>query len=135
MVLGDQLSASLSSLAAADRQHDRVVMAEVREEAGYVPHHPKKIIFLFSAMRHFAAQLREQGWQVDYYGYDAGLDSLCDALQRSAETHQTSEILITRPVEWRLDQQMRDQWPSQLGMSIRLLEDNRFLCSHASFQQ
>ena len=135
LVLGDQLSAGLSSLAAADRQRDRVVMAEVREEAGYVPHHPKKIIFLFSAMRHFAALLREQGWQVDYYGYDAGLDSLCDALQRSAETHQTSEILITRPGEWRLDQQMRDQWPSQLGMSIRLLEDNRFLCSHASFQQ
>jgi len=135
LVLGDQLSADLSSLAAADRQHDRVVMAEVREEASYVPHHPKKIIFLFSAMRHFAAQLREQGWQVDYYPYDAGLDSLCDALQRSAETHQVSEILITRPGEWRLDQQMRDQWPTQLGMSIRLLEDHRFLCSHADFRQ
>lgn len=135
LVLGDQLSDSLSSLAAADRQHDRVVMAEVREEAGYVPHHPKKIIFLFSAMRHFAAQLREQGWQVDYYPYDAGIDSLCDALQRSTGQRHVSEILITRPGEWRLDQQMREQWPTRISTPIRLLEDSRFLCSLADFRQ
>lgn len=134
LLLGDQLSASLASLAAADRRHDRIVMAEVAEEASYVPHHPKKIIFIFSAMRHFAAQLREQGWQVDYYRYDAGIESLCDALRLSAAQLHTSEILITRPGEWRLDQQMREHWPAQLNLPIRLLEDDRFLCSQADFR-
>jgi deoxyribodipyrimidine photolyase-related protein len=55
LVLGDQLSNSLSALRAADKSKDIVVMAEVAEEAGYVPHHPKKIAFLFAAMRKFAS--------------------------------------------------------------------------------
>ena len=54
VVLGDQLSPDLSSLAACDRALDLVVMCEVAEEATYVRHHKKKIILLFSAMRHFA---------------------------------------------------------------------------------
>jgi deoxyribodipyrimidine photolyase-like uncharacterized protein len=36
-------------------------MAEVSDEASYVPHHPKKIAFLFSAMRHFAQKLQQDG--------------------------------------------------------------------------
>jgi len=45
-------------------------MAEVRDEATYVRHHPKKIAFLFSAMRHFAQSLRDDGWDVRYTHYD-----------------------------------------------------------------
>jgi deoxyribodipyrimidine photolyase-like uncharacterized protein len=36
-------------------------MAEVMDEAAYVPHHPKKIAFLFAAMRKFAAALEGRG--------------------------------------------------------------------------
>ena len=50
LVLGDQLSAGLSALAAADKAHDLIVMAEVADETGYVPHHPRKIALVLSAM-------------------------------------------------------------------------------------
>ena len=66
LVLGDQLTANLSALREADRETDVVVMAEVIEEGTYVPHHPKKIALVLSAMRHFAEQLRSEGWQVAY---------------------------------------------------------------------
>ncbi len=33
-------------------QQDRIVMAEVADEAEYVKHHPQKIALIFSAMRH-----------------------------------------------------------------------------------
>ena len=59
LVLGDQLSPDIAALKAADRDTDIVVMAEVADEASYVAHHPKKIAFIFAAMRHFAAQLRD----------------------------------------------------------------------------
>ena len=36
LVLGDQLTPSLSSLAAADPSRDRVLMAELYDEATYV---------------------------------------------------------------------------------------------------
>jgi deoxyribodipyrimidine photolyase-related protein len=56
LVLGDQLSMSLSSL--ADWQDgDGILMCEVMDEASYVPHHKKKLAFVFSAMRHFAEAL------------------------------------------------------------------------------
>ena len=67
LILGDQLSPHLSSLAEGDPARDRVVMAEVAGECDYVPHHRKKIAFLFAAMRHFAERLRQDGWRVDYY--------------------------------------------------------------------
>ncbi|MDG1083277.1 MAG: cryptochrome/photolyase family protein, partial [Planktotalea sp.] len=55
LILGDQLSLDLASLRAADKELDIIVMAEVASEATYVRHHPKKIAFIFSAMRKFAA--------------------------------------------------------------------------------
>ena len=70
LVLGDQLSPGLAALRAGDRARDRVLMAEVMAEASYVPHHKKKIAFVFAAMRHFAEELRADGWQVDYVRLD-----------------------------------------------------------------
>ncbi|MGA0235079.1 MAG: cryptochrome/photolyase family protein, partial [Alphaproteobacteria bacterium] len=70
LVMGDQLSANLSSLAAADPARDRVLMVEVAEETTYVPHHKKKIAFILSSMRHFAEHLRADGWTVDYVKLD-----------------------------------------------------------------
>ena len=54
LVLGDQLSFDLASLATLDPARDAILMAEVEGEARYVPHHPMKIVLIFSAMRHFA---------------------------------------------------------------------------------
>ncbi|MEO0363777.1 MAG: cryptochrome/photolyase family protein, partial [Pseudomonadota bacterium] len=68
LILGDQLSHGLASLKAdADAP---VLMAEVAAEATYVRHHKKKIAFIFSAMRHFAEELREAGREVDYVKLD-----------------------------------------------------------------
>ena len=81
LILGDQLSLSLPTLQALDKGEDRLVMAEVPVEATYVGHHKQKIAFIFSAMRHFAADLREAGWQLDYFRYgEHAHDSLLDVV-------------------------------------------------------
>ena len=41
LILGDQLTLSLPTLMNLDRSQDRIIMAEVMEEATYVPHHPQ----------------------------------------------------------------------------------------------
>ncbi|TNF10184.1 MAG: cryptochrome/photolyase family protein, partial [Pseudomonadales bacterium] len=61
LILGDQLTPGLGALQDVDPQRDHLLLAEVMEEASHVPHHPQKIALIFSAMRHFAEQLREQG--------------------------------------------------------------------------
>ncbi len=87
LILGDQLSPDISSLAAADKKRDIVVMAEVMAEGEYVPHHPQKIILILSAMRKFAQRLRDDGWQVAYSKLDepGNSQSLGGELLRRAE--------------------------------------------------
>ena len=90
-------------LRAADKTSDVVVMAEVADEASYVPHHPKKIAFLFAAMRKFAQRLRDAGWTVEYKKLDEdGSDSICGELLRCAEAHGAEEVIATEPGEFRL---------------------------------
>ncbi|MBT8459008.1 MAG: cryptochrome/photolyase family protein [Boseongicola sp.] len=130
LVLGDQLTFDIASLKAADKTKDIVVMAEVADEASYVPHHPKKIAFLFSAMRHFAENLRQVGWRVNYTKFeDSGAHaSIGAALLAAAEEHRCSKVLATEPGEWRLLKHLND-----IPLDVTQLEDDRFVASHAEF--
>ena len=66
LILGDQLSESISSLQGYNSDTDIILMCEVWDEATYVKHHKKKIAFLFSAMRHFTKKLNKKGYKVEY---------------------------------------------------------------------
>ena len=130
LVLGDQLTPSIAALKAADKARDVVVMAEVAAETGYVPHHPKKIAFLFAAMRKFAKRLEAEGWRVAYSRLDdpGNAGSIGGELLRRAEEFGASQVLATEPGEWRLIEALNAH-----PLDLRLLEDDRFLCSHAEF--
>ncbi|MHA6289197.1 cryptochrome/photolyase family protein [Maricaulis sp. CAU 1757] len=135
LVLGDQLTPDLSSLRRADPDGARVVMAELREEAGYVPHHKKKIALIFSAMRHFRDELRERGWTVDYHAYDdsPAFDSFDEVVAHHLNRHDYDRLIVTEPGEWRLRQAF-EAWSDRFGLEVIVLEDDRFLCSHAQFE-
>ncbi|RXV60736.1 cryptochrome/photolyase family protein [Roseovarius sp. A46] len=130
LVLGDQLSHDLSALRAGDRARDLVVMAEVMDEGSYVPHHPKKIALVLSAMRHFADELRADGWQVAYTRLDdAGASrSIVGELMRRGEAHGTSEVIATQPGEWRLIEALE-----AAPLTVTQLPDDRFICSLEEF--
>ncbi len=131
LLLGDQLSLSMSSLKQGDKAGDVVLMAEVMEEASYVPHHKKKIAFVLSAMRHFAEELRASGWTVDYVKLDDpdNTGSLTGEVTRAMERHGLDHVVATEPGEWRLLEAMR-QWPG-----IILREDDRFLADRVRFSE
>jgi deoxyribodipyrimidine photolyase-related protein len=131
LVLGDQLSPALSALRAADRARDRVVMAEVRSEASYVPHHPKKIALIFAAMRHFAAELQADGWDVAYTRYDdpENAGSIPAELMRRAMETGARQVLLTEPGEWRLIEALED-----CPLATSTLPDDRFLCARPAFE-
>ncbi|MCG8512435.1 MAG: cryptochrome/photolyase family protein [Rhodospirillales bacterium] len=134
MILGDQLSHGLASLRAADKAHDRVLMAEVWEEATYVRHHKKKIAFLFSAMRHFAQELRERGWSVDYVELDdpENSGSFTGEAARAIQRYKPGRIIVTEPGEWRVRAAM-ESWERRFGLPVHILDDDRFLSSRGEF--
>lgn len=134
LVLGDQLSRSISSLAEADKGADVVLMAEVADEATYVKHHKKKIAFLFSAMRHFADDLREDGFDVRYVCLDddGNSGSLKGEVARALEDGDFDQVVVTEPGEWRLREDM-DGWADALGVDVRIRRDDRFICDLERF--
>ncbi|MEX0346934.1 MAG: cryptochrome/photolyase family protein [Rhizobiaceae bacterium] len=134
VILGDQLSSEISALRQADRGADRILMAEVDGEASYVKHHKKKIIFVFSAMRHFAAQLRNNGWTVDYVKIDdpGNSGSITGEVERVVSTFSVKKIVVTHPGEWRLKREM-SRWREQFGIPVDIVDDDRFLTSPNEF--
>ncbi|PYG32475.1 cryptochrome/photolyase family protein [Pelagimonas varians] len=133
LVLGDQLTETISSLSGASHD-DLIVMCEVRDEATYVKHHKKKIVFLFSAMRHFAQSLSRAGYSVHYVTYDdpENSGSLKGEVGRLIGKHPVSEVVVTTPGEYRLLEDMK-QWSSLLQIPVTVLEDDRFLSTPEEF--
>jgi len=134
LVLGDQLSAGLSSLRAGDPVRDRVLMVEVAEEATYVRHHKRKIAFIFAAMRHFAEDLRRAGWNVDYVTLDdpANAGSFTGEVDRAAAAHRPKRIVVTEPGEWRVLTAV-EGWSDRFGLPVDVLPDDRFVSTRATF--
>jgi len=136
LILGDQLSPDLAALQDADRARDLIVMAEVRAEATYVGHHPKKIAFLFAAMRKFAARLERDGWQVAYTRLDDpdNTHAIPDELARRAADHGADGVVVTEPGEWRLRQAL-DALQESYGSHMEFIcySDTRFIASKDDF--
>ncbi|MEL7256590.1 MAG: cryptochrome/photolyase family protein [Pseudomonadota bacterium] len=130
LILGDQLSENIAALRDADKATDLIVMAEVADETAYVGHHPKKIALILSAMRHFADALRQDGWQVAYSRLDdpGTSSSIVGELLRRAEGHGTSDVVATRPGEWRLIEALE-----AAPLNVTLLPDDRFVSTLEEF--
>lgn len=135
-VLGDQLTRSLASLRDLTPDRDVVLMVEVAAEATTVRHHKQKIAFLFSAMRHFAESLRAEGVEVDYVRLDdaENTQSFGGELERAVVRHAPTEVIMTEPGEWRVEQMMQD-WRETLPVPLHIRDDDRFLCSRAAFSR
>jgi deoxyribodipyrimidine photolyase-related protein len=131
-ILGDQLNLNISSLFDIDAKEDVIVMCEVWEEATYVKHHKKKIAFIFSAMRHFAKELKALGYNVHYTKLDApdNAGSFRGEIERAVEIYQPEAIIITEPSEYRVLQDMKS-WNFDASLDIR--PDERFLCTQDEF--
>jgi deoxyribodipyrimidine photolyase-like uncharacterized protein len=119
-ILGDQLSRGLSSLEDARPDTDVIFMAEVMEEATSVRHHKKKIAFLFSAMRHFAEDLRDEGFTVDYLCLDARSNpgDFGSALAEAVQRHDATRVVMTEPSEMRVLERPRAGGRNSTSISI-----------------
>ena len=135
LILGDQLTRDLKPLDLGSKSSDVVLMLEVQEEATYVKHHKKKIVFLFSAMRHFAKALKDEGWDVDYVALDdpENLGNFNDEVRRALDRHTPERLVMTEPGEFRV-REMINGWPEAFGIPVDIMDDHRFIASHDEFR-
>lgn len=134
LILGDQLSDAISSMTDADPDADVILMCELRTEATYVKHHKKKIAFLFSAMRHFAADLRDQCFTVRYTAYDDpdNTGTFLGEVRRALKATGAEGVVVTCPAEYRLTSEF-ETWSDTLNVAVDLRDDDRFLCTPTEF--
>lgn len=133
-IFADQLSLGLAPLSISEKADSTILMMEVRGEANTVPHHRKKLIFLFSAMRHFAKALRDDGWTVDYVRLtdENNQGTFSKELVRAIERHKPKSLRLCEPSEYRVLEEVKG-WENEFNLPVTLMPDTRFIASKGEF--
>ena len=132
LVLGDQLTLDKGALHRAVPGRDHVLLAEVAEEAAYVRHNRHKIALIFSAMRHFAQEVANAGFDVSYIRLQEGCASLAEALEHTLAQGAFTRIRICEPGEYRLREALDT---ATFPVPLDWVSDDRFLASHSDFAE
>jgi len=123
-LLGDQLHPDHHVLDGADR----ILLVEATAFADRRRYHPQKLTLVFAAMRHARDRLREAGYDVEYRQattFGAALDDHFDA-------HPDDDLRLMRPPSHGAGERLSELVNARDG-SLTLVEDDRFLCSPAAF--
>lgn len=133
LVLGDQLDPGSPALDRARREQSVVIMIEAAGEATHAWSHKQRIALFLAAMRHHAAMLRGEGWQVDYRELGAGWDTLADGLDDAIAQHDPARVVAVEPGEWRVARAIEEACRRR-GVALEWLPDTHFYCSRTEFR-
>ena len=129
-VLGDRLDRSQSALASSQKQKKQTPVILI-ESSNYVkqrPYHQQKLVLVWSAMRHFACELKADGWQVTY----AITEDFTPPLKQWIAQNKITELRITEPCDRSFQTYIQSL---DLNCQVKLLPDNHFLWSRQAFQE
>lgn len=125
-ILGDQLWAEQAALQSADQTP--VILIESWRHVQERPYHRQKLVLVWSAMQHFAEELRQAGWQVSY-------ESAADferPLQQWIKANQITELRVMEPNDRPFTQYLH---VLKLPCQLSILPNNHFLWTAAEFSQ
>ncbi len=136
VVLGDQLDRSSAAFDGFDDDRDAVLMMEVEEESTHVPSHRQRTVLFLSAMRHFAIELHQRGYRVQYVRIDDrhNTQSFDGEVRRQAGRLKPETIICTHPGEWRILKTMRG-WAAELEPQVEIRPDRHFFVQPEEFEE
>ncbi|MBL6646061.1 MAG: cryptochrome/photolyase family protein [Flavobacteriales bacterium] len=135
LVLGDQLNAAHPWFKEAS---DEVVylMAEMRQETDYAPHHIQKVLAFFAAMRAFADARRAEGHRVVYLALDDGRNT--QGLEANVRMVMAEEgcqrFEYQWPDEYRLDAQLK-ALAAEFGDRANAVDTHHFLTARGDLAE
>lgn len=94
-ILGDQLHATQAALAASNPGQARVLLIESTSVLERRAFHQQKLVLVWSAMRHFAAELEQAGWAVD----QRQAASFSEALAAWVDERGITELHLMEPAD------------------------------------
>lgn len=128
-VLGNQLWSGQAALAnrASERSTTPVLFIESRKFAAQRRYHCQKLVLVWSAMRHFASELKESGWTVRY----EIAEDFETPLRQWVETEGITTLQIMVPSDRPFVRFIQEMG---LPCKIEWVADNHFLWSIESFR-
>jgi deoxyribodipyrimidine photolyase-related protein len=133
IILGDQLWQQNPALLAANKAQDTVLMVEAPQESTHVWSHQVRSAVFIAAMRQFAHDLHDAGWNMHYLKLGGHPhESLAQAWGAYMQTHQPTRVLVCEPGEWRVEQALIALCKQQ-GVLLEILPDSHFLISRTEF--
>ena len=128
-ILGDQLWEKQAALARF-QEHKTETPVIFIESLDYVRqrrYHAQKLVLVWSAMRHFAEELRTEGWPVNY----CVTDVFQAPLSAWIEEHQITQLWIMTPTDLPFQKLIENL---VLPCKIELIANNHFLWSKEDFE-
>ncbi|GGL60652.1 cryptochrome/photolyase family protein [Halocalculus aciditolerans] len=127
LVLGDQLVRRAGPLA---DDPERVLMVESREFAARKPYHAKKLVLVFSAMRHLRDALRDDGVTVRY----EQADSFAEGFTAFFDDHPEETLTCMRPAGRNAAAALRETI-ADAGGDVEFVGNETFLSTPAAFDE
>ena len=127
-ILGDRLTQKQLSLQnnRDNQQRSPVIMIESSNYVRQRPYHRQKLVLVWSAMRHFAEELKQDNWRVTY---EIAPDFVTP-LSNWIEQHKITELQITTPGDRPFLKHIQSL---DLNCEVKFLADNHFLWSSSEF--
>jgi deoxyribodipyrimidine photolyase-related protein len=92
LVLGDQLGRGTGALARAEPGRDRVLMVETVAKLRERPFHRAKVQLVWSALRHLAEELRDEGFDVTY--------RMAPTMRSALAGEDPDRVVVMAPSSW-----------------------------------
>ncbi len=131
-ILGDQLSFEHAALVAHSPASARILMVESRARGAAERYHQIKLVLVYSAMRHFAEELRTRGWQVDYFTLEEN-HTFESAARAHLAKHAPSKFVLAAPNSF-FETEALTRLGRVLGVPVEFLPSTQFLLSRAEFE-
>ena len=123
-VLGDQLNRSIASLADRSPDEVRVLLVESGAKISSKRWHGQRLHLVLSSMAHFAAELRDEGFEVDH----RRSASLAEGLREHCDRFDVERVVAMEPMSW-------DGRALLERLDVDLVDNNQFLCHYREFAE
>ncbi|MBW6466182.1 MAG: cryptochrome/photolyase family protein [Brevefilum sp.] len=125
-ILGDQLLSPHPALQSLEKQVLRqeiiLLLIESREQAQRLPYHAKKLVLLYSAMRHYADGLRAAGYRVDY----RVASNITEAITSHWQEFRPNR-LVTMAASSVRGRRFQQSLAQKLGIATHIIPNSQFL--------
>ena len=133
-ILGDQLSPEHAALARSDPGSARVLMVESKARGSMLRYHQVKLVLVYSAMRHFAQELRERGLAGGLSFPGRGPQLRDRRARKHLAAHRPERFILAQPNSF-FETEALTRLGRKLNVPVEFVPTAQFLVSREEFAQ